>query len=502
MKSIHRQWSKVNFSSLLFSICILLCSTGVSAQEYVETFVEEEADFPGGYAEMAKFIHEKIDYPQEAIDLAIKGRVTVRFVVEKDGRISNVSVATPLQGCKACDNAAVKVVEKMPSWTPGKNAGREVRTWVTLPVKFELLDASPNKSNHQGSGASTTNNGSLQGDNSTVSKTCSYNYNEIPPGVQLVTTEEDWNNLSPYKACCCYPEFNANNKSLGLLYNYKAYVKISSSLKTNSNGPLVITKEDWQDIFSRISADRNNIAALEFNCYLGYLDDAWYTASEQFVGFWLDEQSMVSFSHSNYGEPMLDENIIGDRQNLVALSIRLNKGQQVLCKEDKWIVEPILARGNENSIKLITNAADWKKYSSKKPCCCFLNFDYNNEDYGLLYNALALVDLKYDKSLIKKGYRIATPLEFEEIMKCRTNNSSYTEIFNCENQSKQGFFISPNGYFGVDGWHLPEEGKSYFRVREEGQWHLGYKFDCATKSHEKIMAFFDAAMFVIFTKIE
>jgi protein TonB len=104
----------------------------------IETFVEEEADFPGGFAEMAKFINDNIDYPQEAIDLGIKGRVTVRFVVEKDGRISNVSVATPLAGCKACDKAAVKVVEKMPSWKAGKNGGREVRTWVTLPVKFEV----------------------------------------------------------------------------------------------------------------------------------------------------------------------------------------------------------------------------------------------------------------------------------------------------------------------------------------------------------------------------
>jgi len=106
--------------------------------EPIETFVEEEADFPGGFAEMAKFINENIDYPQEAIDLGIKGRVTVRFVVEKDGRISNVSVATPLAGCKACDKAAVKVVEKMPPWKAGKNGGREVRTWVTLPVKFEV----------------------------------------------------------------------------------------------------------------------------------------------------------------------------------------------------------------------------------------------------------------------------------------------------------------------------------------------------------------------------
>jgi protein TonB len=102
------------------------------------TFVEEEAEFPGGFSEMGKFINDNIDYPQEAMDLGIKGRVTVRFVVEKTGEVSNVSVAIPLAGCKACDRAAVKVIEKMPSWTPGKNGGRAVRTWVTLPIKFEI----------------------------------------------------------------------------------------------------------------------------------------------------------------------------------------------------------------------------------------------------------------------------------------------------------------------------------------------------------------------------
>lgn len=104
----------------------------------IEIFVEEEAYFPGGFVEMVNFVNENIDFPQEAIDLGIKGRVIVRFVVEKDGRISNVSVATPLAGCKACDCAAVKLVEKMPLWKAGKNGGREVRTWVTLPIKFEV----------------------------------------------------------------------------------------------------------------------------------------------------------------------------------------------------------------------------------------------------------------------------------------------------------------------------------------------------------------------------
>ncbi|HBW86638.1 MAG TPA: hypothetical protein DEF82_07855 [Crocinitomicaceae bacterium] len=105
--------------------------------EPIETFIEEEAEYPGGSAEMTKFINENIDYPQEAIDLGIIGRVTVRFVVEKDGRISNVSVATPLPGCKVCDKAAVKLIEKMPPWKPGKNGGRKVPSWVALPIKFD-----------------------------------------------------------------------------------------------------------------------------------------------------------------------------------------------------------------------------------------------------------------------------------------------------------------------------------------------------------------------------
>jgi TonB family protein len=101
------------------------------------TFVEEEADFPGGNEAMFNFINEYIDYPREAIDSAIRGRVIVRFVVEKDGRVSNVTVVGPLAGCKACDRAAVNVVEKMPAWIPGKNGGKAVRSWVVLPFKFE-----------------------------------------------------------------------------------------------------------------------------------------------------------------------------------------------------------------------------------------------------------------------------------------------------------------------------------------------------------------------------
>jgi TonB family protein len=113
------------------------------AFETEETFesifkeVEEEADYPGGRLELIKFISDNIEYPEKAIKKGINGRVTVRFVVEKDGKITNISVAIPLVGCEACDKATVKVVEKMPPWIPAKNKGFPVRSWVDMSVSFQ-----------------------------------------------------------------------------------------------------------------------------------------------------------------------------------------------------------------------------------------------------------------------------------------------------------------------------------------------------------------------------
>ncbi len=104
--------------------------------EQVETFVEEDAEFNGGYPAMMKFIQEHLVYPQTAIEMNIQGRVQLRFVVEKDGRISNISVLKSLS--PDCDKAAIKVLNDMPAWKPGKIAGRAVRQWYTLPINFTL----------------------------------------------------------------------------------------------------------------------------------------------------------------------------------------------------------------------------------------------------------------------------------------------------------------------------------------------------------------------------
>lgn len=94
--------------------------------------VEEMPEFPGGYSAMNKFITNNIKIPEYAMPL--EGKVFVRFIVDVDGSITNVSVLKGLH--KDYDNAAVKVVSKMPKWKPGKQAGKAVRVQYEIPIKF------------------------------------------------------------------------------------------------------------------------------------------------------------------------------------------------------------------------------------------------------------------------------------------------------------------------------------------------------------------------------
>lgn len=98
--------------------------------------VEEAPVFPGGDSALMKFLNDNIKYPDEAQKRGAEGRVTCQFVVEKDGSLSEVKVlrsADPL-----LDAEAVRVIESMPKWKPGKQKGKEVRVRYTLPVLFKL----------------------------------------------------------------------------------------------------------------------------------------------------------------------------------------------------------------------------------------------------------------------------------------------------------------------------------------------------------------------------
>ena len=114
-------------------------------EEVVETIVEEEIfvtaeempTFQGG--DLSKFrnwVQNNVKYPQIALENGIQGNVVIKFVVEKDGKLSNIQVLqTP---DKTLADAAVQVLQKSPKWKPGKQRNKPVRVTYTLPVSFKI----------------------------------------------------------------------------------------------------------------------------------------------------------------------------------------------------------------------------------------------------------------------------------------------------------------------------------------------------------------------------
>ncbi|MDE7414286.1 MAG: TonB family protein [Muribaculaceae bacterium] len=98
--------------------------------------VEQQAEFPGGMGALMKWLGNNIHYPEAAAQNDIQGRVIVKFVVERDGSIGNVTVVKGVD--KDLDKEAIRVVKKMPKWQPGKNNGVAVRSYFNLPVTFKL----------------------------------------------------------------------------------------------------------------------------------------------------------------------------------------------------------------------------------------------------------------------------------------------------------------------------------------------------------------------------
>ena len=114
-------------------------------EEVVETIVEEEIfvtaeempTFQGG--DLSKFrnwVQSNVKYPQIALENGIQGNVVIKFVVEKDGKLSNIQVLQSPD--KTLADAAVQVLQKSPKWKPGKQRNKPVRVTYTLPVSFKI----------------------------------------------------------------------------------------------------------------------------------------------------------------------------------------------------------------------------------------------------------------------------------------------------------------------------------------------------------------------------
>lgn len=105
-------------------------------EEKPYTMVEEMPRFPGGDAELLKYIAKNLRYPVIVQENGIQGRVFIRFVVSATGEVKNVTVVRSLDN--SCDKEAMRVISSLPKWIPGRQNGRNVPVYYTVPITFKL----------------------------------------------------------------------------------------------------------------------------------------------------------------------------------------------------------------------------------------------------------------------------------------------------------------------------------------------------------------------------
>ena len=131
-------------NKILLAFAVFFCTAGLavaqdnSFDEEIFLVVETSPEFPGGEDSLYAFLSRNISYPAEAKAKGIEGRVYVTFVVGKDGTLSNCRILRDIGA--GCGEEVLRVLRKMPKWTPGKHRGKNVRVQFNLPVNFTLED--------------------------------------------------------------------------------------------------------------------------------------------------------------------------------------------------------------------------------------------------------------------------------------------------------------------------------------------------------------------------
>lgn len=136
MKTRKNVSLKVALMMLVLLFSFMTSTAQTKKNNMVFDVVEVMPQFPGGQIAMLQYLMKNIKYPEQAVKEGIQGRVTVRFIVEKDGSISDVKPVLSVH--PLLNKEAVRVVKSMPKWTPGKQNGKPVRVRFNLPVMFKL----------------------------------------------------------------------------------------------------------------------------------------------------------------------------------------------------------------------------------------------------------------------------------------------------------------------------------------------------------------------------
>lgn len=121
----------------------IISGTGKGGPSFTETpppapempfeSVEQMPEFNGNVSE---YLGRNIQYPQMARETQTTGRVVIRFVINEDGSVSSAKIVKGIGA--GCEEEALRVINSMPKWKPGRNNGKAVKVYMTLPVKFQM----------------------------------------------------------------------------------------------------------------------------------------------------------------------------------------------------------------------------------------------------------------------------------------------------------------------------------------------------------------------------
>ena len=111
------------------------CAT--TEQIYDVQKVDKQPKFPGGTTSLQSYINRSLKYPQVSRENNSQGRVIVRFIINSDGTVTSPQVVKS-SGDFYLDMEAVRVIESMPKWKPGKHKGKPVCVYFTMPIVFSL----------------------------------------------------------------------------------------------------------------------------------------------------------------------------------------------------------------------------------------------------------------------------------------------------------------------------------------------------------------------------
>jgi TonB family protein len=110
----------------------------VKDREGVYNTAEVMPQFPGGQGALEDYVNNSVDYPQQAVDQNTSGTIRVSFIIDENGKVMNAHLLGGQRLGNGLDEEAVRVVDRMPAWKPGKVHGKNVKTRLELPINFQV----------------------------------------------------------------------------------------------------------------------------------------------------------------------------------------------------------------------------------------------------------------------------------------------------------------------------------------------------------------------------